>query len=82
MGPLFVDASMLHRWGVCHVWYFWVSVGEKKCVVSLVSAECVTYLSWVSNDGTYVWLVGVFHTCSRGSCCVVSILQSFALHMM
>jgi len=53
---------MLYRWGVCQVWCPWVSVVEKKCVMNGVSAVCVTfYLFWASNDGTYVWLVGVFH---------------------
>jgi hypothetical protein len=74
-----VVASMSHRWGVCQFWCPRVSVGEKKCVVSGVSAECVTLcLSLVSNNGTCVWLAGVFRR-SRGSCRVVCILQSFML---
>jgi len=57
--------------------------GIEKCEVGEVSAKCVTFcLSRVSNNSTYVWLVGVFRRRSRGSCRVVCILQSFALHLM
>jgi len=66
-----VVASVSHRWWVCQVWCPWVSMGEKKCAVSGVSAECVTLcLSLVSNNGTSVWLASVF----RSSCRVVCIL--------
>ena len=51
-------------------------------MVSGVSAKCVNLcLSRISDNGTYVWLAGVFRR-SRGSCHVVCIPQSFALHLM